>query len=180
MCGSEAAGAGARELEPPDVEAQLGQARSFGRVTLRLRLTVDTLDLWRSFERSFTKNRTALSPERLSLLRFLCVSFWRSWGWTVKSDSASTHVFARDGFECTSPVCSRTDVQDHHLIFALTAAATSSRTGPPCVGGATSTACTKAASSPYRPHRAFRGASVEWARFASTDVGSSRRLSLDL
>jgi hypothetical protein len=50
-------------------------------------------------------------------LRFLCVSFWRTWERSFEVEGAYVDVYWRDGWECASPTCTRRDVTPHHLKF---------------------------------------------------------------
>jgi hypothetical protein len=50
-------------------------------------------------------------------LRFLGVAFWKAWEHTFDPDVAYAEVYARDGWLCASPTCTRRDVTPHHLVF---------------------------------------------------------------
>src|SRR6185436_12834121 len=90
---------------------------TFGRVTLRFRVSADTFEFWKALERCFSTHRHSVSRDPVSFLHFLCISFWRSWGSVVVPKVSWAHIFARDGFRCLSPVCSRRDAHAHHLEF---------------------------------------------------------------
>jgi hypothetical protein len=51
------------------------------------------------------------------VLRFLGVTFWKAWEHTFEPDVAYAEVYARDGWVCASPTCTRRDVTPHHLVF---------------------------------------------------------------
>jgi len=84
-----------------------------GRVTLRLRMSRETYAWWRSLE---AQARRWL-PRGMSWLRFLCVSFWQAWRPLPGTQVAYGHIYVRDRFRCTSPVCNRRDVTPHHIQF---------------------------------------------------------------
>jgi hypothetical protein len=86
---------------------------SAGRVTLRLRMSRETYRWWRSLE---AQARRWLPP-RVSWLRFLCLSVWHAWGHLLGGPVAYGHIYIRDRFRCTSPVCNRRDVTPHHIKF---------------------------------------------------------------
>jgi len=49
---------------------------------------------------------------------FLVAAFWHTWLVEDPDDKvAYQHIYQRDRYRCTSPVCSRTDVTPHHLTF---------------------------------------------------------------
>jgi hypothetical protein len=97
---------------PPDTPA--GRPRpSAGRVTLRLRMSRETYRWWRGLE---AQARRWLPP-RVSWLRFLCLSVWHAWRHLLGTHVAYGHIYARDRFRCTSPVCNRRDVTPHHIEF---------------------------------------------------------------
>jgi len=84
-----------------------------GRVTLRLRMSRDTFAWWRSLE---AQARRWL-PRSMSWLRFLCLSVWQGWRHLLGTQVAYGHIYIRDRFRCTSPVCNRRDVTPHHIRF---------------------------------------------------------------
>src|SRR5262249_16828023 len=87
--------------------------QSLGRVTVRVRVTARTLGYFRWLERLFLRS----GPRQVSFIRFLCIALIDSWKHAFRSDEAYSHVYARDRFRCTSPVCGRTDLTPHHLIL---------------------------------------------------------------
>jgi hypothetical protein len=90
------------------------QRRSFaGRVTLRLRMSRECYLWWRGLE---AQARRWL-PAGMSWLRFLCLAMWHGWGHLLGGDVAYAHIYIRDRYRCTSPVCMRRDVTPHHLHF---------------------------------------------------------------
>src|SRR5690606_26801804 len=86
---------------------------SAGRVTLRLRMSRETCIWWRSLEAQARR----WMPRGMSWLRFLCLSVWRAWQHSLGTNAAYGHIYVRDRFRCTSPVCNRRDVTPHHLRF---------------------------------------------------------------
>ena len=97
--------------------ALAGRLRSSaGRVALRLRMSRDAYRWWRGLE---AQARRWLPP-RMSWLRFLCLSVWHAWRHLrhlLGSHVAYGHIYIRDRFRCTSPVCNRRDVTPHHIKF---------------------------------------------------------------
>ena len=86
---------------------------SAGRVTLRWRLSRDTRLWWHRLE---ALARRGL-PHGMSWLRFLCLSLWQAWQHLLGADVAYGHIYIRDRYRCTSPVCHRRDVTPHHIQF---------------------------------------------------------------
>jgi hypothetical protein len=86
---------------------------SAGRVTLRLRMSREAYRWWRALE---AQARRWLPP-RVSWLRYLCLSVWHAWRHLLGTDVAYGHIYIRDRFRCTSPVCNRRDVTPHHIQF---------------------------------------------------------------
>jgi hypothetical protein len=87
--------------------------RSFGRVTLKLRVRQSTLASYRWFEDLLVRSVNS----RPTCLRFLCESLIDSWKHALGRDVACSSVYARDRYRCTNPVCSRRDVTPHHIVF---------------------------------------------------------------
>jgi len=108
------------ELAPrrlaPSLHGPAGSQVGFGRVTLRFEVTRATRDFWHDFRRVFHRAEPRL-PRATTLLSFLTSSFWQVWGHLVVPDVAYAHIYARDGFRCTNPVCTRRDVTPHHLKY---------------------------------------------------------------
>ena len=50
-------------------------------------------------------------------MRLLAIAFFIEWSHVLESEVAYGHIYARDGFECQSPLCTRRDVTPHHLVF---------------------------------------------------------------
>jgi len=96
----------------PDEELRPGA----GLVTMRLSLPEDLIRYWRIVEAMF--RRSALPGTFES---FLVAAFWNTWLAEDPDDPhgkvAYQHIYQRDRYRCTSPVCSRTDVTPHHLTF---------------------------------------------------------------
>ena len=98
----------------PRSEAAIGSERGFGRSTLRWRLTPDTIAFWHSMAALHRRFRSQLGG---SMVGFLCRSFWETWGGEFDGSGAYGHIYARDGYRCTSPTCRRRDVTPHHLVY---------------------------------------------------------------
>ncbi len=86
----------------------LGRERA---VRLRLRLERDTLVEFRCLEKLFRRQHAG------DFLEFLCRHFLAVWAPAMLTNVKYAHVYRRDAFTCTSPVCERHDVQPHHLKF---------------------------------------------------------------
>jgi hypothetical protein len=84
-----------------------------GRLALKLRITSETRRFYRWLERIFQRYGT----ERMPFLRFLCRTLIETWKHLLDSDVAYAEVYARDGYRCKSPVCTRPDLTPHHLQF---------------------------------------------------------------
>jgi len=93
--------------------AASGRCSHAGRVTLRLRVSRETAAWWRGLE---AQARRWL-PRGESWLRFVCLSVWQGWGHLLGARGAYGHIYIRDRFRCTSPVCTRGDVTPHHIQF---------------------------------------------------------------
>jgi len=93
--------------------APAGEPRSAGRVTLRLRCSRDVAAWWRRLAELAVPHL----PPGMSWLRFACLSLWRAWEHELEHDVAYGHIYVRDRYRCTSPVCNRRDVTPHHLQF---------------------------------------------------------------
>jgi hypothetical protein len=86
---------------------------SKGRVELRWRVSRANAAWWRELE---AQARRWL-PRGMSWLRFLCLSLWNAWRHLLGTSVAYGHIYIRDRYRCSSPVCSRRDVTPHHLQF---------------------------------------------------------------
>jgi hypothetical protein len=84
-----------------------------GRVTLDLWMSAELAALFRALEGAWERAGRPCGD----FLGFLCVAFYRAWEHTYGSDVAYAHVYARDGWACASPTCTRRDVTPHHLRF---------------------------------------------------------------
>jgi hypothetical protein len=104
---------GGLQMSATAPDALAGRPSSAGRVTLRLRMSRETYRWWRGLE---AQARRWLPP-RVSWLRFLCLSVWHAWRHLLGSHVAYGHIYIRDRFRCTSPVCNRRDVTPHHIQF---------------------------------------------------------------
>jgi hypothetical protein len=128
------AAANHREVSVPDAQvsalqelahallakAQMFSRRAAGRmlgtrrrVALRLRITSETRRFYRWLERIFQR----YAVERMPFLRFLCRTLIETWKHALDSHVAYAGIYARDGYRCKSPVCTRPDLTPHHLQF---------------------------------------------------------------
>jgi len=94
----------------------IGRARSGRRIRYRFAVTQDTYDLWSAFEECVNAARGWL-PAGVTPIRLLCTAFCVEWCHVLAREMAYGHVYARDNFECRSPLCTRRDVTPHHLVF---------------------------------------------------------------
>jgi hypothetical protein len=86
---------------------------SKGRIELRLRVSRANYAWWRGLE---AQSRRWLQ-RGTSWLRFLCLSIWNAWRHLLGTSVAYDHIYIRDRYRCSSPVCNRRDVTPHHLQF---------------------------------------------------------------
>lgn len=84
-----------------------------GRVALKLQITLETRKFYRWLERIFQRYAT----ERMPFMRFLCRTLIETWKDSLDSHVAYAGIYARDGYRCKSPVCTRSDLTPHHLHF---------------------------------------------------------------
>ena len=89
------------------------ETRSKGRVTFRFRVSAGLRRHYRWIERMYERHR----PARIGFIRFLCLALIDSWKHAMRCEVAYVHICERDGYRCTSPVCTRRDVTPHHLVF---------------------------------------------------------------
>jgi hypothetical protein len=89
------------------------ELRTRGRVTLRFRVSDGTQRYYRWLERLYLRH----GPRAGSFFRYLCLSFIAVWRERSGVEPAYAHVYARDLHRCTNPVCSRRDLNPHHLRF---------------------------------------------------------------
>ena len=95
------------------VRARLvGDGLTLGKVRLRMRIYESTLLLYREVAQAYARQH----PTR-RLLRGLCEHFLAVWSPVVSRERKYEHIYERDGYTCTSPVCQRHDVTPHHLRF---------------------------------------------------------------
>jgi hypothetical protein len=87
--------------------------RAMGRVTLDLWMSAELAALYRALEGAWERAGRPCGD----FPGFLCVAFYRAWVHTYGSDVAYADIYARDGWECASPTCTRRDVTPHHLRF---------------------------------------------------------------
>jgi len=84
-----------------------------GHTTVRLRVSEETYFLWKALEREFRRSRL-----RGSFVAFLAHNFIDTWGDQLRLHNPATRkVMLRDTFRCTSPVCGKRWVEDHHVVY---------------------------------------------------------------
>ena len=88
-------------------------AASAGRVTLRLYMSHANRLWWYQLEALARR----WLPRGVSWLRFLCLTLWQAWQHLLGASVAYGHIYIRDRYRCTSPVCNRRDVTPHHIRF---------------------------------------------------------------
>lgn len=103
---------GPKNPDETQAEGPLGVRR--GHVRLTLRISERTLSFFREVERGFRKARS-----RAHLVRALLEHFLEVWCPTLVSNREISyeHIYTRDCFRCTSPVCTRHDLTPHHLVY---------------------------------------------------------------
>jgi len=114
--------AGAIGCQPPPAPPRLPSSHGDGPQPMRrVRLNLpDDLARW---YRRLNRDWQVLSSEHDNLgttfLEFLCMAMATSWRHIVEAarDVKWADIYARDGYRCVSPVCTRSDVTLHHLRF---------------------------------------------------------------
>jgi hypothetical protein len=89
--------------------------RSRGRITLRLRVTTELRNTYRALEETYARYR----PAPMTFIRYLCNAVMETWAHTAEP-VAYGHIYARDGFGCTNPVCTCCGLMTltpHHIKF---------------------------------------------------------------
>jgi hypothetical protein len=86
--------------------------RSRGRITLRFQVSRGLCRAYRRRERLYLRFR----PLPASFLYFACSALLDSWAYALPP-VAYGHIYERDGFRCSNPLCSRRDVTPHHTVF---------------------------------------------------------------
>ena len=87
-----------------------------GSVRYRFGVSQDTRDLWDDFLECFRAVRGWLPPDATPI-RLLCVMFAVEWIHVIATDVKYGHIYAQNGFQYQSPLCTRRDVTPHHLKF---------------------------------------------------------------
>ncbi|MFO0565054.1 MAG: HNH endonuclease signature motif containing protein [Polyangiaceae bacterium] len=95
------------------VEAHGQMSARAGTVSQRMRVSPDTARFYRGLERA-TRH---LLPNGMTFVALLCNVYWDTWHHYCERKEAYAHVYVRDLFTCSSPVCSRHDVTPHHVKF---------------------------------------------------------------
>jgi 5-methylcytosine-specific restriction endonuclease McrA len=89
--------------------------RSRGRIAMRLRVSRENRAVWRALERTYARYR----PVPMTFSRYLCYAVLETWAQAMPP-VAYGHVYERDGFACTNPVCTccgLATLTPHHLRF---------------------------------------------------------------
>jgi hypothetical protein len=84
-----------------------------GRIVLKFRVGEETRRYYRWLERMYLRH----GPREGSFFRYICLSFIGVWRQRGSERPAYADIYERDLFQCSSPVCSRRDVNPHHLVF---------------------------------------------------------------
>lgn len=95
------------------LDARGQMSASAGTVVQRIRVSPDTARFYRGLERATRR----LLPKGTSFVELLCDVFWDTWNHYCERKEAYAHIYTRDLFTCSSPVCSRRDVTPHHVKF---------------------------------------------------------------
>jgi hypothetical protein len=104
---------GGLQMSAARARSSASKFASKGRIELRLRVSRASYAWWRGLE---AQARRWL-PSGTSWLRFLCLSIWNAWRHLLGTSVAYDHIYIRDRYRCSSPVCNRRDVTPHHLQF---------------------------------------------------------------
>jgi hypothetical protein len=104
---------GGLQMSAARADSPASNVASKGRVELRLRVSRANYAWWRGLE---AQARRWL-PSSTSWLKFLCLSIWSAWRHLLGTSVAYGHIYIRDRYRCSSPVCNRRDVTPHHLQF---------------------------------------------------------------
>ena len=81
---------------------------------LKLRVSVELRAYFNEVEAEFRR----LAGPDASFVAFMCICLWDAWlPWLQARDDKWKAVFTRDRHRCSSPVCRRTDITPHHLVF---------------------------------------------------------------
>ena len=95
------------------MSARLGAGSGAASVRMDLRVAGDTARFWRALAGVMHKHL----PRGTSFARFLCDTAWETWRHLTERSEKYAHIYARDRYTCSSPVCSRHDVTPHHVQF---------------------------------------------------------------
>jgi hypothetical protein len=79
---------------------------------VRFRIPVDSFIEFRMMEVAF--ERAGLTG---TFVRFLCRQFWSIWLPTLGTSDKWEHIYRRDRYRCTCPVCVRRDLTLHHIRY---------------------------------------------------------------
>jgi len=82
------------------------------KVTLRIRVPADLLLHYRELERL---HRQKLPGE--SFIQFLCTTFWQTWVPHLGTSDKWEHIYRRERYRCTNPVCHNRNVTLHHVQY---------------------------------------------------------------
>ena len=79
---------------------------------MRIRVPADVLLHYRQLERL---HRKKLPNE--SFVEFLCTTFWQTWVPHLGASDRWEHIYRRDRYRCTNPVCQNRNVTLHHVKY---------------------------------------------------------------
>jgi len=104
-------GSASPEASDPNPPVQISVSPS-AKITLRIRLPGDVLLHFRQLERL---HRQTFPGE--SFIQFLCTTFWQTWVPALGTSDKWEHIYRRDRYRCTSPVCHQRNVTLHHVKY---------------------------------------------------------------
>lgn len=92
--------------------------RGGGMRTLRFRMRDDLARWWRQLDKCWRRACCRLDLGD-TFLSFLCLATVDAWRENVNEAARVkyAHIYARDGYRCSSPICNRSDVTPHHLVL---------------------------------------------------------------
>ncbi len=85
-----------------------------GEVTLRFALEDELYVLYKLIEGAFSETELAAED---SFIGFLASNYWRTWYPMLGGSGVCEEIFARDGHECSTPVCFGKDPTWHHIVY---------------------------------------------------------------
>jgi hypothetical protein len=83
-----------------------------GHVEVQLRVPREIATFWQELEDAFRR-----SGIEGSFLGWLCKSYVTTWLPHLGKSDKWEHIYARDRYRCTSPVCFKRDCTAHHIVY---------------------------------------------------------------